>query len=96
MNTWYRPKKAFAKRAVAYYRHSAQDRQENSVEIQQDQVRKFAADNDIEIIEEFIDRGKTGLKTDGRDAFQRMLSGIETGKFDCAYVLVFDVSRWGR
>jgi len=96
MNTWYRPKKAFAKRAVAYYRHSAQDRQENSVEIQQDQLRKFAADNGVEIIEEFIDRGKTGLITDGRDAFKKMLSGIEAGKCDCDYVLVFDVSRWGR
>ena len=29
----------FAYRAVAYYRHSAQDRQENSISIQQDQVR---------------------------------------------------------
>ncbi|MDX9974616.1 MAG: recombinase family protein [FCB group bacterium] len=96
MNSWFRPKRAFAKRAVAYYRHSAQERQENSVEIQQDQVRKFAADNGIEIIEEFIDRGKTGLITEGRDAFKRMLSGIQSGKYDCDYVLVLDVSRWGR
>ena len=96
MSDWFRPKRAFAKRAVAYYRHSAQERQENSVEIQQDQVRKFAADNGVEIIEEFIDRGKTGLITEGRDAFKRMLSGIETGKIDCDYVLVLDVSRWGR
>ncbi len=29
-------------RAVAYYRHSAQDRQENSIPIQQDQVREWA------------------------------------------------------
>ena len=29
-------------RAVAYYRHSAQDRQENSIPIQQDQVREAA------------------------------------------------------
>jgi len=28
-------------RAVAYYRHSAQDRQENSILIQQDQVRAW-------------------------------------------------------
>jgi hypothetical protein len=70
---WYNTKKTYAKRAVAYYRHSAQDRQENSVEIQQDQVRKFAEDNGIEIVEEFIDRGKTGLVTDGRKDFQRML-----------------------
>ncbi len=25
-----------------------------------------------------------------------MLAGIETGKYDCDYVLVLDVSRWGR
>lgn len=31
-------------RAVAYYRHSAQDRQENSIPIQQDQVREWAAE----------------------------------------------------
>jgi len=94
---WFNQKKTFAKRAVAYYRHSAQDRQENSVEIQQDQVRKFAADNNIEIIKEFVDRGKTGLVTEGRDAFQMMLRDyIQTGKYDFDYVLVLDVSRWGR
>ena len=30
--------------AVAYYRHSAQDRQENSIPLQQEQVREWAAD----------------------------------------------------
>ena len=29
-------------RAVAYYRHSAQDRQENSIPIQRNQVREWA------------------------------------------------------
>lgn len=93
---WYNQQKTFSTRAVAYYRHSAQDRQENSVEIQQDQVRKFAADNNIQIVEEYIDRGKTGLITEGREAFQRMLRDVETGKQQFDYVLVLDVSRWGR
>ena len=44
--------------AVAYYRHSAQDRQENSIPIQQDQVRQFAEEHGIEIIKEFADAGK--------------------------------------
>ncbi len=52
------------KRAVAYYRHSAQDRQENAVEIQQDQVRKFAEDNGIAIVEEFIEGGTANRATD--------------------------------
>jgi len=93
---WFRAQKTYNKRAAAYYRHSAQDRQENSVEIQQDQVRQFAEDNNIEMVEEYIDRGKTGLITEGREAFQRMLHDVETGKHQFDYVLVLDVSRWGR
>ena len=84
-------------KAVAYYRHSAQDRQENSIPIQRDQVRKFAQDNNIEIIKEFADHGKSGLSTEGRESFNEMIENYVTkdvGDFD--YVLVLDVSRWGR
>ena len=85
------------KRAVAYYRHSAQDRQENSVEIQQDQVQAFARENDIEIIREFADRGKSGLSTEDRHEFNEMIRDyIEGGAAEIDYVLVLDVSRWGR
>jgi len=48
-------------RAVAYYRHSAQDRQENSIPIQQDQVREWAEKNGVEIIQAFADAGKSGF-----------------------------------
>ena len=34
-------------RGVAYYRHSARDRQENSVAIQQDLVQKWAKENSL-------------------------------------------------
>jgi len=54
-------------RAVAYYRHSAQDRQENSVAIQQEQVQQWARENGVDIIHEFSDRGKSGLTAEGRD-----------------------------
>jgi DNA invertase Pin-like site-specific DNA recombinase len=53
-------------RAVAYYRHSAQDRQENSIPIQQDQVREWARSNGVEIIQEFADHGRSGLTAEGR------------------------------
>ncbi|VGO16628.1 hypothetical protein PDESU_05219 [Pontiella desulfatans] len=94
---WFNSGKSFKYRAVAYYRHSAQDRQENSVEIQQDQVRQFARDHDIEIIREFIDRGKSGLSTEGRDGFNEMIHDyVERGQEAFEIVLVLDVSRWGR
>ena len=62
---WFNTSKVSKYRAVAYYRHSAQDRQENSVEIQQDQVRQFAQEHDIEIIREFADRGNPAFQRKG-------------------------------
>lgn len=83
-------------RAVAYYRHSAQDRQENSVAIQQEQVRKWAHENGVEIIHEFADRGKSGLTAAGRDGFNDMMENWIKQRGDFEFVLCLDVSRWGR
>lgn len=82
-------------RAVAYYRHSAQDRQENSIPLQREQVRQFAAANQIEIIAEFENAGRSGLTAEGRPGFNAMLERVRTGS-DFELVLVLDVSRWGR
>ena len=83
-------------RAVAYYRHSAQDRQENSIPIQQDQVREWAGKNGVEIIHEFADAGKSGLNAEGRPAFIEMMDDWVKQRSDFDYVLCLDVSRWGR
>ncbi|MBI1812669.1 recombinase family protein [Candidatus Peregrinibacteria bacterium] len=84
-------------KAVAYYRHSAENKQENSVAIQRELIRAFAQENDITIIHEEIDEGKTGLLAD-RTGFQQLL---HTWVLDeCAplfdYILVRDVDRWAR
>ena len=87
--------RALRMKAVAYYRHSAEIGQENSVEIQQDSVRAFAEKHDVEIVHEFADRGKSGLNAEGRPAFNEMMDWVRTrGDFDL--LLVLDVSRWGR
>jgi hypothetical protein len=83
-------------RAVAYYRHSAQDRQENSVAIQQEQVRQWATENGVEIIQEFADRGKSGLTAEGRDGFNDMMENWVKVRRDFDFVLCLHVSRWGR
>ena len=83
-------------RAIAYYRHSAQDRQENSIPIQQDQVREWAEKNGVEIIHEFSDAGKSGLNSEDRPAFTEMMEQWVTKRTDFAYILCLDVSRWGR
>lgn len=84
------------RKGVAYYRHSAQDRQENSVAIQQDLVRKWAEENGVDIIHEFADRGKSGLTAEGRDGFNDMMDNWVKKKEDFDFVLCLDVSRWGR
>jgi hypothetical protein len=42
-------------RAVAYYRQSVQDRQEDSIPVQREQVREWADDHGIEIVREYAD-----------------------------------------
>ena len=81
--------------AVAYYRSAAELSEHNSVEIQQDKVRAFAAQHHIEIIHEFIDRCKGGHNATGRPAFMEMINWVRQ-RHDFALILVRDVSRWGR
>jgi len=83
-------------KAVAYYRHSAQDRQENSIPLQQEQVREWATAHGIEIIREFADHGKSGLDAEGRPAFNEMMADWVETRRDFEYILCLDVSRWGR
>jgi DNA invertase Pin-like site-specific DNA recombinase len=84
------------KKAVAYYRHSAEDKQENSVAIQRQHTQKFAAEHNIEIIHEEADEGKSGLLAN-RPAFEQLFTEwIENKEKSFDYVFVYDVSRWGR
>ena len=85
------------KKAIAYYRHSAEDKQENSVPIQREHARKFSEQYQLEIIHEEADEGKTGLLAT-RPGFEKLFNdwilNPDAPQFD--YVLVYDVSRWGR
>lgn len=84
-------------RAVAYYRHSAEDKQENSVGIQREQVENFAVKEGVEILEHFQDEGFTGTNAD-RPGFQEMFNKWvrNSGAPRIDYVLVYDASRFGR
>lgn len=84
-------------KAVSYYRHSAEDKQENSVAIQRQLAEQLARENNVEIIHEEADEGKSGLLAN-RPAFERLfknwIENPEAPSF--RYVFVCDVSRWGR
>ena len=84
------------KRAIAYYRSSADRRLENSIPFQQDQVREWAEKNAVEIIREFFDSNRSGNTNEDRPAFTEMIEEWVTKRTDFAYVLCLDVSRLGR
>jgi DNA invertase Pin-like site-specific DNA recombinase len=90
------PADAARPRAVAYYRHSAQDRQEDSIEGQRGRIREWAETNGVEIIEEFADAGEPGLDAEDRLAFTEMMEQWVKQKDDFQYVLCVDATRWGR
>lgn len=85
------------RRGVAYYRHSAEDKQEFSVAIQRELTEKFAQANNIQIIHEEADEGETGLNAN-RPGFQRLFDEwiTDPNAPNFEYILVLDVTRWGR
>jgi DNA invertase Pin-like site-specific DNA recombinase len=85
------------KKAIAYYRHSAEDKQENSVPLQRDFVVDFLKKYDVELIHEEADEGVSGL-TANRPAFQKLFNNwiLNVSAPDFDYVVFYDVSRMGR
>jgi DNA invertase Pin-like site-specific DNA recombinase len=84
-----------ATRAVAYVRMST-DHQKYSTENQLAVIRRYAERRAIEVIHAYEDAGKSGLRLDGRDALQTLMRVVKSGQADFEFILVYDVSRWGR
>ncbi len=64
-----------------------------SIETQRTILRKFAEDNGLHVVSEFVDDGWSGTNFD-RPNFQRMMADIDSGKINC--VVTKDLSRFGR
>ena len=67
-----------------------------SLDAQKDKLRKYAEYQEMSIVGEYSDEGKSGKSVEGRPQFQQMLQDIETGKDNIDFVLVFKLSRFGR
>lgn len=81
--------------AVAYVRMST-DHQKYSTENQLDVIRNYAAARGLTILRVFEDSGRSGLRLDGREALQKLMSEVRSDQADFKVILVYDVSRWGR
>lgn len=85
----------YANKAAMYVRMST-DHQKYSTENQIDAIRNYASLKNWEIVSTYTDKGKSGLKIEGRDEFQRMLRDVKTGAANFSKILVLDITRWGR
>jgi DNA invertase Pin-like site-specific DNA recombinase len=82
-------------RAAQYVRMST-EHQKYSTENQADAIAQYATRRGIGIVRTYADRGKSGLRLEGRDALKRLIDDVESGQADFTTILVYDVSRWGR
>ena len=79
-----------------YMRLSQDDRNYGdsiSIETQRTILRQYAHDNNLLVVDEYVDDGWSGTNFD-RPAFQRMMEDIDAGKVNC--IVTKDLSRFGR
>lgn len=72
------------------------EHQKYSTENQADAIAQYAARRGFEIIATYRDLGKSGLRLDGRESLQQLISDVRSGTAKFKAILVYDVSRWGR
>lgn len=85
---------ALERRAVAYVRMST-ERQEYSTRNQLDTIEKYAEDRSLTLVKVYEDAGKSGLTKKGRPGLCRLIEDVQQAH-DFAFILVYDVTRWGR
>ena len=67
-----------------------------SLDAQKEKLKRYAEFQNMEIVNEYSDEGKSGKSVEGRPEFQRMLDNIENRTDEVQFVLVFKLSRFGR
>src|ERR1700694_3130707 len=82
-------------RAAQYVRMST-DYQQYSIENQAAVIAAYAQLHDLSIIRTFRDQGESGLKLKNRAGLAQLLNDVSSDQADFEYILVYDVSRWGR
>ncbi len=81
------------KTAVIYARYSSDSQTEQSIEGQLRVCREYAQNNDILIVDTYIDRAMTGTN-DNRVAFQKMLK--DSSRKEWQYLIVYKLDRFSR
>ena len=67
-----------------------------SLEAQRERLIKFAEFQEMEVVREYCDAGKSGKNISGRPEFSQMLQDIAEDRDEVDFILVFKLSRFGR
>lgn len=79
-------------RAAVYVRYSSQNQNDSfSIEYQIEETTKYIELKGYNLVGTYVDAAKTGKKTAGRDALERMTEDVKAGKID--KIVVFSFSR---
>jgi DNA invertase Pin-like site-specific DNA recombinase len=82
-------------RAVAYVRESTEEQGQGfSPDAQPEGIRRFAPENNLELVGEYCDFHSGWRKSEARPEFQRLMADADEGMFDV--VLVYHTSRFAR
>ena len=82
-------------RAATYSRMST-DPQNYSIHHQLNRMAAYATERGIEIVSQYSDAGKSGLRIKGRTGLLQLIEDVQTGQAAFGVILVHDVTRWGR
>jgi len=88
-------KHEIALRAAQYVRMST-DYQRYSIQNQAAAIAAYAATHNLTIVRTYADHGESGLLLKNRSGLIELLNDVSSGRADFGYILVYDVSRWGR
>lgn len=72
------------------------EHQRYSPDSQRGSIADFAKARGFEIVETYLDAGRSGLTLVGRPALKRLFADVLSGEAKFQAILVLDVSRWGR
>lgn len=82
--------------SAAEYVRMSTDLQCYSIKNQQACIREYATRNGLEIVRTYADGGRSGLGLQNRKGLQSLLADVISGSAPFDFILVYDVSRWGR
>ena len=86
------------RRAAAYIRVSTDDQTELSPESQLEEIRRYAQEAGIRLLEEhiYIDPGISGKRAEKRPAFMRMIAAAKAREPPFSVILLWKYSRFAR